>query len=175
MIGNLLNFLKKSNLYFLRKSVTAEFDERQYLFLKRLCQVLVTLGEVQLFHLWVRVKITFKKHPFFVKLRSFLINLRFQLVCLRNIKDNNFGSVWRLASRVRTFIKCNCIFLGLQNFGKICTKLAILVILSCPEMRRWTWVNKHILQKCSEWRLCTFWWFYEWLFLGQCLVVMLYS
>ena len=67
MIGNLLNFLKKSNLYFLRKSVTAEFDERQYLFLKRLCQVLVTLGEVQLFHLWVRVKITFKKHPFFCK------------------------------------------------------------------------------------------------------------
>ena len=78
MIGNLLNFLKKSNLYFLRKSVTAEFDERQYLFLKRLCQVLVTLGEVQLFHLWVRVKITFKKHPFFVILRSFLINIRFQ-------------------------------------------------------------------------------------------------
>ena len=75
MIGNLLNLLKKSYLYFLRKSVTAEFDERQYLFLKRLCQVLVTLGEVQLFHLWVRVK---KKHPFFVKLRSFLINLRFQ-------------------------------------------------------------------------------------------------
>ena len=73
-----IKFLKKSNLYFLRKSVTAEFNERQYLFLKRLCQVLVTLGEVQLFHLWVRVKITFKKHPFFVKLRSLLINIRFQ-------------------------------------------------------------------------------------------------
>lgn len=37
-----------------RKSITAEFDEKQYLFLKRLCQVLVTLGEVQLFYLWVR-------------------------------------------------------------------------------------------------------------------------
>lgn len=35
-----------------QKSVTAEFDERQYLFLKRLCQVLVTLGETQLFYLW---------------------------------------------------------------------------------------------------------------------------
>ena len=37
-----------------RKSITAEFDEKQYLFLKRLCQVLVTLGEVQLYYLWVR-------------------------------------------------------------------------------------------------------------------------
>ncbi|KAJ7365547.1 Exportin-5 [Desmophyllum pertusum] len=35
-----------------QKSITAQFDERQYLFLKRLCQVLVALGEVQLFHLW---------------------------------------------------------------------------------------------------------------------------
>ncbi|XP_074630765.1 exportin-5-like isoform X3 [Acropora palmata] len=35
-----------------QKAVTAEFDERQYLFLKRLCQLLVTLGETQLFHLW---------------------------------------------------------------------------------------------------------------------------
>jgi len=35
-----------------QKSITAEFEARQYLFLKRLCQVLVTLGEVQLFHLW---------------------------------------------------------------------------------------------------------------------------
>ncbi|XP_020614458.1 exportin-5-like [Orbicella faveolata] len=35
-----------------QKSITAEFDEKQYLFLKRLCQVLVNLGEVQLYYLW---------------------------------------------------------------------------------------------------------------------------
>lgn len=48
-VFKVLTFLLSS-----RKSITAEFDEKQYLFLKRLCQVLVALGEVQLFYLWVR-------------------------------------------------------------------------------------------------------------------------
>ena len=48
-VFKVLSFLLSS-----RKSITAEFDEKQYLFLKRLCQVLVALGEVQLYYLWVR-------------------------------------------------------------------------------------------------------------------------
>ena len=55
-----------------RKSITAQFDERQYLFLKRLCQVLVALGEVQLFHLWVRgEKINFVETVYFFVISLF--------------------------------------------------------------------------------------------------------
>ena len=52
-----------------RKSITTEFDEKQYLFLKRLCQVLVTLGEVQLYYLWVREETELQNLFFFISMK----------------------------------------------------------------------------------------------------------
>ena len=83
-----------------RRSVTAEFDERQYLFLKRLCQVLVTLGESQLFYLWVRdqkmgVTATTTLYLLLRKIITSLTDLQIELANLVCYVRDNVFFYWR--------------------------------------------------------------------------------
>lgn len=49
-------------MLFFSQACSAEYDEKEYLFLKRLCQVVITLGSVQLIQMWVSNTMLFVKN-----------------------------------------------------------------------------------------------------------------
>ncbi|KAK3730363.1 hypothetical protein QZH41_014841 [Actinostola sp. cb2023] len=78
-----------------RKACEAEYDEKHYLFLKRLCQVFTTLGSVQLIQMWSKERPESKPETFQQYLETILIFSRHNSLALTHLTN----SLWLVILR----------------------------------------------------------------------------